>query len=103
MKIQTGALETLCCPYCGDDYLHHEHVTVQSRPQEDCPSAPRLEIEAQYGEVKMTMMRAGWAGRRHDLSISFRCEICAKVSHLCIEQHKGQTLVFWHEPDGSST
>lgn len=88
----------LLCPLCGDNYLHHETVTVYSRSEDS--------VLTQVTEVSATQSRTMLAHsdecgnpstRRDGLDVEFWCEHCGdeKRFRLCIEQHKGNTHITW--------
>lgn len=85
---------TLACPACGDEYVHHNIVTVRSRPREDGPGV-RTVIDS-AGELERHELSADspeWSGRRDEVAIRLWCENCAVHSILRIVQHKGVTLL----------
>jgi hypothetical protein len=88
------------CPTCGHNYLHQGKVVVCNRRGED---APGIAVTVENQDVKMEPLdNAGFMGRRDDLTIFFFCESCCgperEATHmLTIHQHKGLTLVRWHE------
>ena len=93
----------LWCPRCPDGgNLHHGAVVVQQRTSED---GPGVTVEV-FGCGRTTISPHTPAGqipgRRDYLEILFYCEQCSDREGstpadlaLCIQQHKGDTLVWW--------
>lgn len=85
---------TMLCPNCGSNYLHHMCVEVFDREEDDmngvytCVSNHK--IESKRGPLKGNPSR-----RRDGIKINFVCEDCDAEPILTIAQHKGQTLVEW--------
>lgn len=106
IKIEDG---NLCCPGCGEDYLHHYMVTVYDRKEDDPttrvvtvggPSiqhwcGPRMAINLVSHDVASE--RSGNPSSRRDgVAIRFECELCdAGPFELTFAQHKGVTQVKW--------
>lgn len=110
MKVSVGSNyglgETLLCPCCGEEYLHHDAVKVFSRREDD--EFVRKTVVYENGNVaseKVFNKESGNpSGRRDGLSISFWCEICGGMTEdsgpnrtmwLHISQHKGNTVMQW--------
>jgi hypothetical protein len=104
------------CPHCGGSYLHHYGFTSYDRGEDglitDVIDAGSV-IFDQNGKMVLCNDYQDVAGsgltikkelsshslnpscRRDGIVIKFWCENCAKVSILCIAQHKGQSLIKW--------
>lgn len=88
----------LTCPHCGDEHLHHDHVEVLARPQEDGAGMRRI-IRNRGGVISESSATIAadsklWNGRRDELAIEFWCEGCESRSVLHLMQHKGETLLW---------
>lgn len=87
--------DTLLCPKCGEDNLHHGRVHIYERP-EDQPWVRQTVIEDDAINSSVAIGSTGNPSRRrHGLAIEFFCEQCGDVGELTIAQHKGQTLIRW--------
>jgi hypothetical protein len=94
--------DSLVCPKCGGDNLHHRTVLTHHRETEDSAG---IEVLVSHEGVTGRHIDADsplFAGRRNDLVIEFTCERCDDptadppvVFLLRIMQHKGRTLVEW--------
>lgn len=83
----------LTCPHCGGTHLHHQQVTVYSRPGEDGPS---YAVRVQDATVEWaTPVNGNPSARRGGVAILFRCEDCAVMHELALAQHKGTTYLEW--------
>ena len=93
----------LACPSCGFDYLHHDGVTIYSRPEEDgaasCVSVdvPRI---GNYDPDSDSLIPTAQqevppnpSERRSGLVIEGWCEGCAVRWQMLVAQHKGGTYV----------
>ena len=88
--------DVLLCPRCRGNCLHHGHVTVYDRSEDE----PRITKTTVDGPVaNMTAVENNGSGnpslRRGGIAISFACELCSAHSELTIAQHKGSSLVEW--------
>jgi hypothetical protein len=92
--VQLSSDETLRCPFCGHDYLHHGRVEVFTRLKEDAPS-----IAVTLDGCNLPVLGASGcnpSSRRQGLLIYFNCENCGRLPvALGIAQHKGNTFVTW--------
>jgi len=86
----------LHCP-CGSPLLHQGRVIVHDRKDEDADG--RIIIVDQESVKDFTASKDRLYGRRNALFIEFACEECGKTYTLKIHQHKGNTLMAWHEGD----
>lgn len=78
---------TLSCTGCGCDYLHHIAVDIHKRPKEDSATQS---VRA-YGPGDVSTENP--SSRRDGLVIVLECEQCEALTHLSLEQHKGQTFI----------
>jgi hypothetical protein len=94
--------DTLKCPQCGENYLHHRNTTIFERSEDDKLTT----VIAQNGEeVQATKFPSADtcnpSYRRNGIIIEFQCEHChydygdASLFRLAIIQHKGNTFVEW--------
>lgn len=94
----------LCCPHCGENYLHHDKIAVFSRNEDD---EHTLRTVVGGNQTSTSVVHSSHSGnpssRRDGLIIGFWCEICGGLSDLLIAQHKGCTEMFWGHEDGSDT
>jgi hypothetical protein len=84
----------LMCPFCGDNNLHHDRVTVYSR-KEDEDKILRTEICSGLVTVKRDEGHDNPSSRRDGIAIRFDCENCPAKPELTVSQHKGTTHVEW--------
>jgi hypothetical protein len=87
--------QTLLCPRCHSNYLHHGAVTVYERKRED-------DVATMVSTVEDGLVGSGAVDnppnpsrRRSGLAIDFDCEECGDGIQLTVAQHKGLTLVCW--------
>jgi hypothetical protein len=98
---------TLACPHCHEGNLHHRHVTVYDRDEDD-DNTYVVSIDRQrtpepnsdwYPEITVQHLPSNYtenpSSRRNGLSIAFECEHCYAVLELTITQHKGASLMSW--------
>jgi hypothetical protein len=98
----TGAVKieddsTLCCPYCGEQYLHHREVTVFRRIEDD-PDTEEVTVSTQPATAPTVAMEVEClnpSSRRDGLAITFECEHCLERPEFAIAQHKGQSFMAW--------
>jgi hypothetical protein len=116
--------DSLRCPRCGNQWLHHHDIAIWSRDEEDGPGTL---TEIRDGAVLVTRQAANEIPHRRDtIRITFGCEMCGdefltcdesdrytaecgdcpvaaecragnRPTHLVleIEQHKGHTQLRW--------
>ena len=83
--------DTLECPSCGVNYLHHVAVEVWERKEDK-----DMGLHVKVGDCEMSVdnnLKGNPSSRRHGLSITFMCEGCHKHHILDVVQHKGQTFI----------
>jgi predicted nucleic-acid-binding Zn-ribbon protein len=90
--IELDNADTLLCPECGNDNLHHEKVNIHNRKNED---EEGITISVNRQEVSITPNKDDFLGRRNDLTITFTCEHCPATPTLTLKQHKGYSLLTW--------
>ena len=86
--------DTLVCPNCGGENLHHGRVSVYNRWSEDEEKGLCVSIDAQNATIT-DAMKGNPSIRRDGIKIELSCECCDHESVLTISQHKGYT-VFKH-------
>jgi hypothetical protein len=97
MSVYTDNDNQLCCPMCGDVYVHVDQARIAARPDgEDGREAPiavtargRVLIEGAPVPAGPTVM----TGRRHRIALLGWCENCSANFALVFTQHKGVTFV----------
>lgn len=99
-----GLGNTLTCPCCNEEYLHHGTVTVFDR-NEDAPFVRKTTVADYVGVASVDNESSGNpSGRRTGLTIEFWCETCGgcdedgnitKPMLLHILQNKGNTYLHW--------
>ena len=97
-----GDTDTLACPYCKDDFLHHGRVAVFHDPHgEDGKRIIKNRVMGRdvVSEVVDRRQSRNPSNRRDGVGIFFWCEGCGQHSELTFAQHKGQTLVAWCKCD----
>lgn len=97
MKINSGRFaneNSMCCVYCGNQFVHHSDVEVYNRQSEDdkyCFYTKTSRIDAKIDTRKSTEQSP--SSRRDGVRITLTCEECRKEFYLEIDQHKGWTLI----------
>lgn len=98
---------TLCCPSCGDNFLHHRAVRVFNRDNDDETGVETF-VFKEESHTRVSPCCDNPSLRRHGVVIDFYCEHCGfgegrpddhVVGQLCIAQHKGHTGIFWRAVD----
>jgi uncharacterized OB-fold protein len=96
----------LLCPVCGYNYMHQGEVWVCTREREDGPTKT-IKI-THDGQAVAAVGVPNPSSRRQGMYIGFHCEACHDgtfAEHppylLAIVQHKGNTTIYWHLPDGN--
>lgn len=97
--------EPLDCPWCGGEFLHQLRAIVFWRPREDAETGIRVETAERVLLFDQSAdMAENPSSRRDGLIIEFECETChheeaypAPWLRLVIEQHKGNTFMYWME------
>jgi len=95
-EVQIDEDGNLYCP-CGSSYLHQTNIKVFQR-EEDAKDGFHVEIDMEEG-VKIDNKVINWSNpspRRQGIIIEFDCENCDAFPQLLIYQHKGQTIIGWH-------
>jgi hypothetical protein len=95
--------DTLSCPCCGGQFLHHGRVTIFHRERgEDSPRTLETSVEGPVTLCNITpsATSANPSSRRDGFAIAFYCEECRLDAELTFAQHKGQTLVQWRNAGG---
>jgi len=116
-------LSMLCCPRCGEIYLHHEGVISYDRSEDAekvvktttlSPVTDAEDVKATTTSVEVTDGIGNPSDRRHGLAIAFWCECCSfdddpndlgnairsgRRIELTIAQHKGSTHIGWRFDD----
>lgn len=112
--------ETLTCPNCESDHLHHYGFTDYDRDNDDetesiidcgtvmIDNTVKKILGHSRTHVKRNLAQRGGlqvfsaptsdrnpSARRHGIAIKFWCEECPNISLLCIAQHKGSSLISW--------
>jgi len=94
ISVDEGVPTVLSCPRCGFDYLHQGRITAWQRRQEDAHGVEVVIDGTQVADCAKAA--AAMPGRRDTLSIAFVCEGCGDGLTLWMQQHKGQTHVWWN-------
>ena len=89
--------DTLVCPGCGENNLHHEAVTVFERQKEDGESYALVMFK---GAVSPAGGGGNPSARQNGVVVRFWCESCEATPELMLAQHKGATLVGWQPNPG---
>lgn len=89
---------SLKCPSCGGENLHHETVDVYFRKGED--SIDGVFVRCDSTSVKPITGEGNPSNRRDGLVIKFWCETCDDKPQLAIIQHKGTTYGEWRGNGG---
>ena len=67
-----------------DSAFSHEHILA-------CPKCKPENADAGFLHLGKVICED------ETVQLRYHCEICGKASWLCLEQHKGNTLVHWAE------
>lgn len=100
MSVYTNNENELCCPLCGDVYVHVDEARVAARPVED-GEVTHISV-TKSGEVGSELVPIGsrvGTGRRHRIALHGWCEICGGKFAIVFTQYKGVTLVEPQEID----
>lgn len=102
IRIQSD--DSLNCPGCGSDNLHHERVDVFERC-EDAERGLHVTVSGIDNPIcSPALVSIGDSldgnpsARRQGLTIRFWCEQCDLRPVLSISQHKGTTYMQWSSP-----
>jgi hypothetical protein len=84
----------LCCPQCGNDYIHQsDEVFLMQNVMDQSGSIPlitKADMNKNYrridGDIKLPY-------RGNSIAVKFCCELCDNTSFLYISQHKGNTHI----------
>lgn len=96
MSVYTNNEKELCCPLCGDNFVHIDEVRVAARPQgEDGPEVGlRVTAKGEVFDEHVPTGRQVGTGRRHRIALIGWCEQCeGRRFALVFTQHKGVTFV----------
>lgn len=96
MSVYTDNDDQLCCPLCGDVFVHVDAVQVAARPDgEDGPIAGfRVTSTGSIsGRGDVPVGPHAGEGRRHRIALTGWCEMCEGHFALVFTQHKGVTIV----------
>jgi hypothetical protein len=87
----------LCCPGCGDNFLHHDRVTIFDRCEDENECIVTEVNEDGHISIKKSDGLRNPSVRRHGIAIRFWCEHCGPDNpfDLTIAQHKGETRLAW--------
>ena len=95
MSVYTSNDNELCCPLCGDVFVHIDQVRVAARPKGE--DGPEIDVGlTASGALTLDATptgRAVGAGRRHRIALLGWCEMCGGKFALVFTQHKGVTFV----------
>jgi uncharacterized protein (DUF983 family) len=99
--------DTLRCPQCGENYLHHRNTTIFERSEDDKLTTVIAQSEHEAHISKFPSAdTCNPSDRRNGIIIEFECEHChydygdaspelTNRFRLAIIQHKGNTFVEW--------
>ena len=86
----------LACPNCNSPHgMHHDAVTVYSRPKEDAKETFVTKVDGIVSTVTIAPSDGkNPSDRRDGIAIDLWCEACGTTGmQLTIEQHKGVTII----------
>jgi hypothetical protein len=92
---------SLCCPDCGNLYLHHSYIVAFHRDGgEDAPRTVETRVDGRRANCRIMPSAASDnpSPRRDGIVIGFQCEDCVTRLELTLAQHKGQTSITWRTP-----
>jgi hypothetical protein len=93
-RVKYGDDASMCCPYCGHNYLHHKNVIVYNRDHED--SNHGLVVHSMDGSITIDDdLNGNPSGRRNGVLIYLECENCGNTYKLALYKHKGVTYLHW--------
>lgn len=100
MKLKTdkfyGEQEMIVCPLCGEGFTHLVGVEVFSRREDDEKGLHVLvkNCDSTSADVHVdTDISKNTSSRRGSVHLHIECEICQETAVVCLDQHKGATLV----------
>lgn len=97
MSVYTSTSNELCCPLCGDVFVHVDQAQVAARtagedgPIKEIGVTAAGDISDETGNVPVGA-RVG-VGRRHRIALLGWCESCSGKFALVFTQFKGVTFV----------
>jgi hypothetical protein len=94
MKLQLNDYvnyETLVCPSCGGDNLHHGVIETFYTNDHNAKTGDHLTIDVNGWVSKDKNIKQNPSPGRDGILIHFTCETCPAESVLSIAQHKGNT------------
>jgi len=94
VKFDINEQDTLLCPKCDGDYLHHGKVEIFDR-NEDAIYGLYTIVSSRKIQSENCALVGNPSMRRDGIKIHFYCEHCQADLTLAIAQHKGQTLIKW--------
>lgn len=95
MSVYTSLENELCCPLCGDVFVHVDQVQIAARSEDGPFSEIGINAVGDVADVSGNVPvgpRVG-SGRRHRIALLGWCEMCAGKFALVFTQHKGVTFV----------
>ena len=92
--LRFGEPTELLCPSCGHQFTHQGTVEVWNRTEDEDREGVTVGPDGATGIVA-----AGHnpSARRQGIRVWFECETCPVKFAVTIAQHKGQTIMGWHE------
>ena len=95
MSVYTSNNRELCCPLCGDVFVHVDSVRLATRPRGEDGVQVHVGLKND-GRLITDEAPAGLTvgqGRRHRIALIGWCESCSGRFSLVFTQHKGVTFV----------
>jgi len=89
----TDDASIILCPNCGYDCIHQGKIEIFDR-NEDEKKGLHVVVENKEANIS-TNLDGNPSSRRQGLKIHFECETCDAKPILCIEQHKGNTFIYF--------
>lgn len=86
----------LRCPSCGNDYLHHERVTVFDTLEDNSARFRKTRVTSIEGDEvnhRVVTTDQNPSARSNGVAIEFWCENCDHISELTLAQHKGNSYL----------
>lgn len=94
--VDEGDYYTLRCSKCKDLYTHTEEVIIQTRAEDEDGTEIRIkDCETSTSSVTVRHLpKSNILNRRANVYINISCEACNHITNICIEQHKGSTMLY---------
>ena len=84
---------TVCCPSCGENFIHCVAVESITRDKEDSKTGTRFTIHGHKIKQSKDADTGNLSQRRGSVSLRFSCEYGCDDFYLSFSQHKGNMIL----------